>query len=110
MKILLATDGSAHSKAMVKKFADRTFAPNSKVRIITAYARTSFMMNTAPMGALSQYYAEIDENSLKSAENASESAAIILRKKIPIFLFLLLPLMALQKMSSFKKRSYSVLI
>ena len=32
MKILLATDGSAHSNAMVKKFAEHTFAPNTKVR------------------------------------------------------------------------------
>jgi nucleotide-binding universal stress UspA family protein len=83
MKILLATDGSAHSKAMVKKFADRTFAPNTKVRIITAYAMSSYMLNTAPMGALSEYYATTDENSSKSAENASESAATILRKKNP---------------------------
>lgn len=83
MKILLATDGSAHSKAMIKKFAERTFAPTTKVRIISVYHGSSYMLNTAPMGALSVYYATIDENSLKFAENASESAATILRKKNP---------------------------
>ncbi|MEO7463420.1 MAG: universal stress protein [Ferruginibacter sp.] len=83
MKILLATDGSSHSKAMVKKFAGQTFAPNTKVRIIAAYAKTSLMRNTAPMGALSEYYAKIDNTSLKFAEDASENAATILRKKNP---------------------------
>lgn len=83
MKILLATDGSAHSKAMVKKFAERTFAPNTKVRIISAYQRASYILNTAPMGALSEYYAEADQSALKSAENATENAAITLRKKNP---------------------------
>ena len=39
MKILLATDGSAHSKAMIKQFAGRTFAPNTKVRIISEIGR-----------------------------------------------------------------------
>lgn len=83
MKILLATDGSAHSKVMVKEFADRTFGSNTKVRIISAYKITSYMMNTAPMGALSKYYDTIDKTSLKFAENAIESAATILRKKNP---------------------------
>ena len=83
MKILLTTDGSAHSKAMVIKFADRTFASNTKVRIISAYLGASYMMYAAPMGALSVYYATIDKTSLKFAENASESAATILRKKNP---------------------------
>ena len=83
MKILLATDGSAHSKAMVKKFADRTFAPNTKVRIIAAYDGSSYTMNVAPMGVMTDYYADADKYLKKSAENASESAATILRKKKP---------------------------
>ncbi|MEO6904069.1 MAG: universal stress protein [Bacteroidia bacterium] len=83
MKILLATDGSAHSKAMIKKFAGRIFATNTKVRIISAYEIASYMMNTAPMGALSKYYDTIDKTALKFAENASESAATILRRKKP---------------------------
>ena len=42
MKILLATDGSEPSKAIVKKFAERTFTPNTKVRIISAYDGSSY--------------------------------------------------------------------
>jgi nucleotide-binding universal stress UspA family protein len=83
MKILLATDGSAHSKAMVKKFADRTFSRNTKVRIISAFDGSSYMMNVAPMGVMTDYYAEADKYLKKSAEDASEGAATILRKKNP---------------------------
>ena len=79
MKILLATDGSAHSKEMVKKFAGRTFAPNTKVRIISAYER-SYINYTSPMGVLNEYYAEADKQLLKSAEVATENAAAMLRK------------------------------
>ena len=84
MKILLATDGSAHSKALVKKFADRTFAPNTKVRIIAAYDGSTYTMNVAPMGVMTDYYAYADKYLKKSAENASENAATILRKKKPM--------------------------
>ena len=104
MKILIATDGSEHCKAMVKKFADRTFAPNTKVRIISAYDGSSYITDGAPMGVTTEYYDTVNKYLKKSAENASESAATILRKKIQSFLFLLLPLMALQKVLSCRKR------
>ena len=83
MKILLATDGSAHSKIMIKELAGRAFAPNTKVRIISVYAKTSYMMKTMPMGALSEYYAKMDKTSLKFAEHAIESAAAVMSKKNP---------------------------
>jgi nucleotide-binding universal stress UspA family protein len=83
MRILIATDGSEHSKAMVKEFAGRTFAPNIKVRIISAYQGASYMMYAAPMGVLSDYYLETDKYLLKAAEEATENAANILRKKKP---------------------------
>ena len=83
MKILLATDGSEHSKAMVKKFADRTFAPNTKVRIISAYDGSSYLMDGVPMGVTTEYYDTAGMYLKKSAENASESAATVLRKKNP---------------------------
>jgi nucleotide-binding universal stress UspA family protein len=83
MKILLATDGSAHSKAMVKKFADRTFSPNTKVLIISAYDGSSYIMNAAPMGVMTDYYAEADKHLKILAEDAIESAATILREKHP---------------------------
>ncbi len=82
MKILLATDGSAHSKAMVKKFAGRTFAPNTKVRIISAYER-SYINYTSPMGVLNEYYVEGDKQLLKSAAVATENAAAMLHKINP---------------------------
>ncbi|MEO5947996.1 MAG: universal stress protein [Chitinophagaceae bacterium] len=83
MKILLATDGSAHSKAMVKKFAGRTFAPNTKIRVISAYESGVYMMYAAPMGGLNEYYADAKKHSLKLAEDAIENAATILRKVNP---------------------------
>ena len=83
MKILLATDGSAHSKAMVKKFAGRTFAPNTKVRIISVYERSYYMLNTAPMGVMTEYYDTADKYSQKLADDAVENAANTLRKKNP---------------------------
>jgi nucleotide-binding universal stress UspA family protein len=82
MKILLATDGSAHSKVMVKKFAGRTFAPNSKVRIISAYERF-YMTYASPNGAINEYVAEADMFLKKSASEATENAATILRKINP---------------------------
>ena len=83
MKILLATDGSAHSKAMVKKFAGRTFAPNTKVRIISVYERSYYMLNTAPMGVMNEYYDTADKYSQKLADDAVENAPNTLRKKNP---------------------------
>jgi nucleotide-binding universal stress UspA family protein len=81
MKILLATDGSAHSKAMVKKFASRTFAPNTKVRIISVYESSYYMLNTDPMGAvMNEYYNTADKYSQELTKETVESAATILRK------------------------------
>jgi nucleotide-binding universal stress UspA family protein len=84
MKILLATDGSAHSKKMITEFAGRTFAPNTKVRIISAYDSSLYMMNTDPiMGPLSEYHAVVDDYSQRSAKKAVEDAAAIVHKKKP---------------------------
>jgi nucleotide-binding universal stress UspA family protein len=83
MKIILSTDGSDHSKIMVKKFSDRIFAPKTTVRIISAYERTAIMMDVAPMGVLSEYNAMIDNYSLKLAESALEYAAAVLKKEHP---------------------------
>ena len=82
MRILLATDGSAHSKAMIKQFAGRTFTPNTKVRIISAYER-SYMMYASPRGAMNEYNAEAEKFLQKSATAATENAATTLRKINP---------------------------
>ena len=83
MKILLATDGPAHSKAAVEEVASRPFPLNTEVRIVSAYDKSSLTMHMEPMGALREYYAEIDQKAVKLAENATEHAAKILRKKNP---------------------------
>lgn len=81
MKILLATDGSAHSKSAVEEVARRPFPSKTSVRIISVIDRAALARNIGPMGGLSEYYAEADRNALKSAEDAIENAAKILRKK-----------------------------
>ncbi len=81
MKILLATDGSAHSKAMVKQFAGRTFAPNTKVRIISVYERAPHIMYVDPIGISNEYYDIADKGLLQSAKDAIENAVTTLSKK-----------------------------
>lgn len=81
MKILLATDGSAHSKAAVEEVARRPFPPKTSVRIVSVIDRISLTRNMGPLGGLSEYYAEADRNAIKSAEDAIENAAKLLRKK-----------------------------
>lgn len=82
MKIILATDGSPFSETMVKDFARRPFAPNTKVKIISVYESDS-LMNIAPMGVMTQYYDNADANSLKFAEKAIEKAATIIKSRNP---------------------------
>ena len=83
MKILLATDGSAHSKAAVNEVADRPFPLNTKVRIVSAYERTPLINRLEPMGVMEETYAKADHYALKAAEDSSENAAKILRQKNP---------------------------
>ena len=80
MKILIATEGSQNGKEMVKKVSARSFASNTKMRIISAYEKISHKMFIHPIAASSEYYTEIDKHSLKVAENAVESAAVVLKK------------------------------
>ena len=83
MKILLATDGSAHSKAAVEEVAGRPFPLNTKVRLVSAYERTPLITTLEPMGVSQEYYAEADHYALQKAKNTIENAAKILRKKNP---------------------------
>lgn len=83
MKILLATDGSAHSKAAVEEVARRPFPPNTEVRIVSAYESTPLIITMEPLGVSQEYYAEADHYALKVAENTTENAAKILREKNP---------------------------
>ena len=83
MKILLATDGSANSKAAVEDVARRPFPINTKVRIVSAYERVPRIMTIDPMGVSKEYYAEADRNAFKAAEIATENAMKTLRNKNP---------------------------
>ena len=54
MKILLATDGSAHSKAAVEEVARRPFPLNTKVRIVSAYERTPLINDYGTNGCVAR--------------------------------------------------------
>ncbi|MDP3244838.1 MAG: universal stress protein [bacterium] len=83
MKILLATDGSAHSKAAVEEVARRPFPLNTKVRIVAVYDRIPLVTAMGPMGVSQEYFAEADLQASKAAEAATEIASKILHKKNP---------------------------
>lgn len=78
MKIILATDGSIYSQTAAKEAAGQ-FPANAEVHIISAYEKTSLLMHTEPHGALREFYAEVDQKALKSAQDATEHAARILK-------------------------------
>ena len=83
MKIILATDGSTHSNLMIKKFAERNLDPKTKILIVVAYERASYMMDSAPMGSLKEYYVMTNNLAVQLAENAVAEAVSILSKKHP---------------------------
>ena len=83
MKILLATDGSTHSKAAVEEVARRLFPPKTEIRIISVIDKVALSRNIGSMGVLDEYYAEAKRNVIKVAKDANEYAANILRKKNP---------------------------
>lgn len=82
MKIILATDGSSFSVAMVKDFSHWTLPLNTKVKIISVYEVDS-LMNVASMGVLTEYYDDANMNSLQFAEKFVAAAAEIIKNKNP---------------------------
>lgn len=83
MKILLAIDGSEQSEAAVEEVAVRPFPPCTDVRIVTAYELTPLITKLEPMGVSQGFYAKVDNFAIKAAEDVTENAAKILRKKNP---------------------------
>ncbi len=83
MKILLATDGSKHSNLMIKKFAERSLDSKTKILIVVAYEKAAYMMDSAPMGALKEYYVMSNNFAVKLAKTAAADALSLLRKKHP---------------------------
>jgi nucleotide-binding universal stress UspA family protein len=82
MKIILATDGSPFSVAMVKEFARRPLPIDTKVKIISVYEGDT-LMNVAPMGVLTEYYDDVSMNSLQFAQKSVAIAAEIIGNKNP---------------------------
>jgi nucleotide-binding universal stress UspA family protein len=83
MKIFLAMDDSKHSKIVLEKVAHTPYPPNTMVHIVSAYETTPLLSAIEPMGVSHEYYAEVDRNALKAAENIVENAAKILHTKNP---------------------------
>ena len=84
MKILIATDGSAHSTTMLKCYAKRTFHTNDEVRMVAAYEYPTYLLNPDPMIGLSNMAAEATDYAQKSAEEATDHAIAIFTKAHPL--------------------------
>lgn len=84
MKILLATDGSDHSKAAVEEIATRPFPPNTDVQILSVFESTFLMLSQpATMGGLAGYSDEADAVAKELAEETVRIAAEIIKEKNP---------------------------
>ncbi len=82
MKILLATDGSEHSKAAIEEIASRNFSAGTEVSIISAYDGSSIVMSIpAPGGGLGGYYEDVVLVAKTSAEEIVKAAADYLGNK-----------------------------
>jgi nucleotide-binding universal stress UspA family protein len=84
MKILLATDGSAHSIAAIEELARMPFPKGTKVRIVTAFENTPLITSApAPMGGLAGGYEETSEIVKELSDNILNKASELLKKKNP---------------------------
>ncbi|MEQ9442801.1 MAG: universal stress protein [Cyclobacteriaceae bacterium] len=81
MKIILATDGSDHSRAATEEIANRPFPDNTEVRIISAFASPiPYMYTPLPTGGMGDYYEEAKSIAQKAAKEAVENAAKLLQE------------------------------
>lgn len=84
MKILLATDGSDHSKAAIEEVANMPLPAGTKVHIISAFENTPLITSApAPMGGLAGGYEETGEIVKMLSETKLQNAAESLKKKNP---------------------------
>lgn len=82
MKILLATDGSAYSKAAVEEIARKPFPPNTEVYVISVYELYSLLMATRlPFGGDAKYYSKLDAEARDTAEEAVKDAVKTLKEE-----------------------------
>ena len=75
MKILIAIDGSAHSKAMLEKVSDKLLPPKTKVQIVSAYERTLLITALQPMGVPKGNYGEADQYCAKSGREGNRKCS-----------------------------------
>jgi len=73
MKILIATDGSDHSKAAVNSVAERPWPQGSEVKIISAM-EIPYAPATEAWVAPDSYYSELDRVAREQAEAAVKDA------------------------------------
>ena len=83
MKIILAIDGSEHSKMTVEEIAGRSFPPKTEVRVVTAYIKPSRMVAAEAVMVSEDYYPEINRIALKSTTNITNDANRILNEGNP---------------------------
>ncbi len=84
MKILLATDGSAHSNAAVEEIANRPFPDDTKVLIMSAYENSGFIVSeSAEMGGLAGGYEEAGNIAMNLAQKAVQVASETIKEKNP---------------------------
>ncbi len=83
LKILLATDGSAHSKVVLEKISNKIYPPKTEVRIVYVYETVPMITTLETMGVMQEYYVATKKDALKTAEKIAKNAAGILRKKNP---------------------------
>lgn len=84
MKILLATDGSAHSNAAAEEIANKPFPGGTQVLIISAFMSTALMVSSPLlMGGLARYYGEADAHAQELAESAVKIASESIKEKNP---------------------------
>ncbi|MEO7463419.1 MAG: universal stress protein [Ferruginibacter sp.] len=81
MKLLFATDGSAHSKIALEEIANSLYPPGSSVHIITTIDNIVFTPGNAPMGAMNEYYAEAQRVAMSKAMENLENAEKVLQMK-----------------------------
>ena len=83
MKLLFATDGSAHSKAALEEIANTLYPSDSSVHILSIIDNLVFTPGNAPMGEMNEYYAEAMSMALSKAKDNIENAEKVLQMKNP---------------------------
>ena len=79
MRILLATDGSEQSEAMLNEIVRRPFPANSELRIISV-VDAPMPLAEKSLATSSGYHGELEKIELKRARTSVKDAALRLRK------------------------------